>query len=123
MTKLTRQLFYMAANCRHALGGVAVVALLSSCGPSYIAPPVTPELVKISRARESVSILSRGYEVHQAKCAKCHSYEDPAKYPAAELTEEIMPEMARKSKIDSADEKAVLAYLLAARQMPPAVKP
>lgn len=98
------------------LAGVAIVLLPTSCGPGYVAPPVTPQLVKISRA--PITELERGFAIHQAKCAKCHGFENPADYEAGELTHEIMPKMARKAKLDMADEKAVLAYLLAARKMP-----
>lgn len=87
-----------------------------SCGPSYQAPPVTPELAKANRA--PVTELERGYQLHQVKCAKCHAFENPADYTPDELRHEVMPEMARKSKLGAADEKAVLAYLLAARSAP-----
>lgn len=98
---------------------VSVIALLqASCGPGYQVPAVTPQLVKIARAPQSR--LERGYTVHQAKCAKCHSFENPADYGIDELKHEIMPKMARKAKLDMADQEAVLAYLLAARQIPPA---
>lgn len=102
---------------RHALGGVAVALLVLSCGPGYTVPPVSPQLAKISPS--PVSQLERGYSVHQAKCAKCHPFENPADYEAGELTREIMPVMARKAKLAPADAQAVLAYLLAARQLPP----
>jgi mono/diheme cytochrome c family protein len=92
---------------------LAIVAITPCCGPSYVAPPVTAALAQRSKA--PVSELQRGHEVHQAKCAKCHAFEDPADYGVAELRDEIMPVMARKAKLDSADEKAVLAYLLAVR--------
>lgn len=102
---------------RHLLIGGAVAALPSSCGPAYVAPPVTPQLRKLSVA--SSATLCRGYEVHQLKCAKCHSFQDPARHEVGELKARIIPEMARKSKLDAADEKALLDYLLAARQIPP----
>ncbi len=95
-------------------GAPGVVALAQlACGPSYQAPAVTPALAKTTRA--PVSELARGYELHQLKCAKCHAFEDPADYTPDELREDIMPVMARKAKLTAADEKAVLAYLLAAR--------
>ncbi len=65
-----------------------------------------------------VSELERGHALHQTKCAKCHGFENPADYEIDELTDDIMPEMARKAKLDMVGEKAVLAYLLAARKMP-----
>ena len=105
------------ATFRHALAGVAVGLLVFSCAPSFSAPPVSPQLVKTSPAPQSR--LERGYQLHQAKCAKCHAFENPADYGVEELTHEIMPVMARKSKLEAADADAVLAYLLAARKLPP----
>lgn len=107
----------MAASRRHIPAGMAVLLLPAACGPAYQAPPVSRELARLSRS--PVAQLERGHVVHQEKCAKCHPFEDPARYDEADLANRIMPEMARKSKIDAADEKAVLAYLLAARRMPP----
>jgi hypothetical protein len=98
------------------LAGAMISWLLPSCSPSYQAPPVDSALIKISQS--PVSQLQRGYIVHQAKCAKCHAFEDPANYEIAELTDEIMPDMAKKSKLDLADQQAVLAYLLVARNVP-----
>ena len=102
---------------RHAFAGVAVSLLVFSCAPGFTAPPVSPQLVKTSPAPQSR--LERGYQVHQAKCAKCHPFENPTDYEVGELTLEIMPAMARKAKLEPADSEAVLAYLLAARKLPP----
>lgn len=100
---------------RHIILGV-VLALVVSCGTSYIAPTVTPALVNLSSVPKSQ--LERGYEIHQLKCAKCHTYEDPRDYDADELEFDIMPEMARKSKLNDEDSQAVLKYLLTARNIP-----
>jgi hypothetical protein len=110
------RIFRMLAR-RHILAGVAVVPLVTSCGPFYQAPPVSGELLRISRS--PVALLERGYVVHQQKYAKCHAYENPANCDEDDLVNDIMPDMAHKSKIDAADEKAVLAYVLAARRLPP----
>lgn len=99
------------------LGVLLACQWITSCAPGYVAPPVTPELVKISKV--PVSRIERGYVIHQAKCAKCHPFENPANYSVVELTEDIMPEMGPKSKISDAESADVLAYLLAARQLPP----
>lgn len=94
-----------------------VMAQVVSCGVSYMAPPVTPTLVKLSSAPKSQ--LDRGYEIHQLKCAKCHAFEDPRNYDADEFEFDIMPEMNRKSKLDDEDGQAVIEYLLAARNILP----
>lgn len=100
------------------VANAAAFLLLGGCGMmGYQAPPVSPALTKHSRA--SSAVLERGFAVHQAKCAKCHPYENPANHTPDELRNDVMPVMARKSKLDAADEQAVLAYLLAAREMPP----
>lgn len=91
--------------------------LPGSCAPAWNAPPVSAPLMAFSQA--PVSRVERGYQIHQAQCAKCHPYEDPARYDPVKLANEIMPVMARKSNLDKADEQAVLDYLLAARRMPP----
>ncbi len=100
--------------------GAAALLLPVGCGMmGYQAPVVSPAMKKYSKA--SSAVLERGCVVHQAKCAKCHPFEDPARYTPDELRNEVMPPMARKSKLDAADEQAVLEYLLAARQLPPPV--
>lgn len=101
-----------------AVGGA--VLLLAGCA-SYVAPSVTPELRR--RAGVDEAVLRRGYVVHEAKCSKCHPFLDPRNYDEAELRDEIMPEMNRKSKLDEADGRAVTAYLLAARRMPVEAQP
>lgn len=106
------------SGCHRVLAGVAAACLANSCGPGYAAPPVNQELVRVSKT--PAFRLERGYVVHQAKCAKCHPFENPADYSPEELTFDIMPTMARKSKLDEADSQAVLEYLLAARRIPQA---
>ncbi len=97
------------------LAVMVIAQMVVSCGPGYMAPPVTPQLAKLSSA--PLPRIERGYVVHQAKCAKCHGFENPADYSVTELREEIMPVMARKSKLNDEDSAAVLAYLLAARKL------
>lgn len=90
-----------------------VVAMVPvACSPVFIPPAPTGEF--LTRSQSSPEVLQRGFAVHQEKCAKCHNFVHPAGYSADELTHRIMPEMARKSKLNKADEQAVLAYLLAA---------
>lgn len=95
---------------------IAALTLLSPGCAGYVSPQVTADWK--SHTRVPLPVLQRGYEVHQLKCAKCHPFENPADYGEAEWRDEIMPVMARKSKLNDADADAVLAYVLAARQVP-----
>ncbi len=99
------------------LAGIGITIMSGSCGPSYSTPQVTAQLARSSRS--TVAELQRGHDVHQAKCAKCHEFQNPAAYDATELRREIMPAMARKAKLEAADEEAVTAYLLAVRNARP----
>lgn len=91
--------------------------LISSCGPAWQAPPVEKHWTRLSHT--PIPQLQRGHVVHQEKCAKCHPYLNPADYGEEDLVHDIMPAMCRKSKLDAADSAAVLAYVLAARKLPP----
>lgn len=94
----------------------AVAWWVTSCAPGYVAPPVSPQLAVAAKAPQTK--LERGYALHQMKCAKCHAFEDPTDHSREDWVEDIMPEMAQKAKLDSADADAVLAYVLAVREMP-----
>ena len=108
----------LVAGChRKAVTVFAIVLAAGSCAPAYNAPPVGPALVSVSTAPQPR--LQRGYAIHQQKCAKCHPFEDPANHAATDLTERILPIMARKANLDRVDQEAVLAYLLAARGIKP----
>ena len=99
---------------RHLFAGVAVLMLLWSCAPGFIPPPVSPQ--SAARAGAAPSHLASGYVIHQAKCANCHPFVNPSAYGAAQLTNEVVPRMARKSQLTATEQEAVLAYLLSARQ-------
>ena len=102
-------------RARRVLSAAAGALLIVSCGQNYVAPPVSA-LVKAPASRTAQ--LERGYAIHQLKCAKCHAFEDPRNYSGEELRTDIMPVMARKSKLSPGDSEAVLAYVLAAREVP-----
>jgi len=91
------------------------VLLPASCRPAYIAPPVSPELVRDTH--EPPARLERGLYIYRENCAKCHAFENPADYGEDKLTHQIIPAMAKKAKLTTDDEQAVLVYLLAARKL------
>lgn len=99
---------------RHLSAGVAVLMLLWSCDPGFIPPPVSPQAA--ARAGVAPSPLASGYAIHQAKCANCHPFVDPSAYGPAQLTNEVLPPMARKAQLTATEQEAVLAYLLSVRK-------
>ena len=85
--------------------------LLAGCANlDTLAPRVTPALV--ARAHSDASTLAAGRSIYLTQCASCHA---PESVPAhAGKWPQIIGEMAPKSRLTPAQERAVLAYVLAA---------
>ena len=85
--------------------------LLAGCASlETLAPPVTPVLV--SRTHADASTLAAGRGIYLTKCASCHAPESVAEH--AGKWPRIIREMAPRSKLAPDQERAVLAYVLAA---------
>jgi mono/diheme cytochrome c family protein len=94
------------------LAALAVVMLPIAC--AAFKPPAPPQSPATSSAQTAQ--LTAGYAIHQAKCANCHAFVNPAKYDPAELTNKLLPKMARKAGLSPTEQQAVAAYLLAIRK-------
>ncbi|MBA3938426.1 MAG: hypothetical protein H0X38_13270 [Planctomycetes bacterium] len=100
--------------------GVAVAcAALAGC--DAVIPRVTPELVGYAQRRDPAADLP-GMEVARTlyvnRCNSCHSLNDPRAYDEQEW-HTWMRKMARKAKLTSTQEAAMLVFVLAARETPP----
>ena len=91
------------------VGGAALL-LPSACDSGYRPPQVPPQPATQSAATHAS--LTRGYSIHQAKCANCHAFQDPSKYSEVELKNNILPGMSRQAELTDDEQDAVLAYLL-----------
>ena len=85
--------------------------LLAGCANlATLAPPVTPALV--ARSHGDASMLASGRGIYLTQCTACHAPESvPAhagKWPG------LIREMAPRSRLTPVQERAVLAYVLAA---------
>ena len=87
--------------------------LLAGCANlATVAPPVTPALV--ARTHGDASVLGSGRSIYLTQCTSCHAPESvPAhagKWPG------IIRDMGERSRLTPAQERAVLAYVLAAER-------
>lgn len=73
-------------------------------------PNPTPEMAKASGT--SLETLQRGHVTYMLKCGECHTYMLPEDLFVDEW-EDAMPTMISHAGLASADEKAVLAYVVA----------
>lgn len=97
---------------------------LLSIGLPLIATLLIAGCVSLEQAAPSVSMLrlpdsgtklaslQKGRVIYITRCAKCHSVEPVKKYSSAEW-ESIMPKMVVKTKLTTADDALVRAYVSA----------
>ena len=92
--------------------------MMGGCGS--VIPRVTPELVAVAQQRDktvNADILERSRALYVTRCSSCHTLNDPRDYTAEEWPD-WMQKMARKAKINAAQERELLLFVLAARDLP-----
>lgn len=98
------------------LGTLLVVLTLAGCG----VPRVTPELVTIAQRSDPTTSgerLESARALYVTRCSSCHSLNLPRDYDEREW-HEWMPKMGRKAKLNRVQESEILAFILAARDLP-----
>jgi hypothetical protein len=83
-------------------------------GVGGISDVPNPTAAMASKAGKSFDRIQRGHEVFMLKCGECHYYMMPEKVDLMDW-EDTMPEMIRHAGLGSAEEKAVLDYVIAVR--------
>ena len=73
-----------------------------------------PSAAMAKKCGKSLSQLQRGHEVYMLKCGECHVYQLPQNLDVDEWQEAI-PKMITHAGLESADEKAVLDYVVAVK--------
>jgi cytochrome c5 len=84
-------------------------------------PPVSPAMTAWASAQwpdASPAQLSHGRETMESHCTACHSMPSPL-HETAKDWPEVMQDMAEKAKLPTADEVAMLRFILAARASMP----
>ena len=99
------------------LPAITLCALALAGCASFVPPPVTPAMVSASRGA-SAATLESGRALFAGRCTSCHSADPVEKYSPPRWRE-ILADMAHRSKIDTAQQSAILTYIAAAQAMPP----
>lgn len=92
------------------------VALLTGCGGPP--PEVTPALVAVAQQRwpdTSEEMLLRGRQVLTTNCTRCHGVRQPADHEPKDW-DAYVREMGPRARLDEAQTKDLLRYLLAAQE-------
>jgi len=104
------------AAMKKALPLLAFVVFLPACAPTKkTAPPPAPDAAMSSRSKVKMETLQRGHAVYLAHCGRCHEYILP-KDVSREDWHVVVPGMAWNAGISDKDEKALTAYIMAAKK-------
>lgn len=96
----------------------AAIFLLGSCTlfqQQKQAPLATAEMAQ--RSGTSLAQLQLGFAAYQAHCGRCHEHQLPKSVNSADW-HVVVPGMAWNAGMSKTEERAVLAYLLAAKSEP-----
>lgn len=75
-------------------------------------PNPTPQMAK--KSGKSLAEIQRGHVVYMLKCGECHKYQLPADLDVDEW-QDTVPKMIKHAGLESADEQAVLDYVIAVK--------
>ncbi len=99
------------------LAALAALIISGCASLENTAPPVTPAMVSASGGA-SPATLEDGRRIFTGACTACHSAKPAARYSESEW-HRIVGEMAARTKLDASRQSILLAYLTAARAVPP----
>ncbi len=74
-----------------------------------------PDLAMAHRAKVSLSTLETGWGVYMRKCGECHAHIMPDEVSSKDW-HVVVPGMAWNAGIEPSEEKALLKYLIAAKE-------
>jgi mono/diheme cytochrome c family protein len=96
----------------------ALLWLLASCESTRNQPPpVTAEFAKVgARQHVDLAMLGEGRVLFVSRCIECHTLPAVGKHTAAEWPA-LIDEMAGRANLKPEQRGAVLAYILAAREL------
>jgi len=110
------------------LGIASAAILVAACGAAFIAPDVSPDLVKIGQSRwadTTQESMQQGHDLFVASCGKggfCHKLPTPKSRTEAQWPQ-ILVKMGKNAKLDDAQRESVQRYILAVRDLPAAPAP
>ncbi len=104
-------------NSKSVLRLIIIFLSLTGCSPKLISPIPTSDDASRGKAIWTDCTIEKLKETHTLyinKCGSCHGLKDP-KSESEEAWRKIVPPMAKKAKISSAEQDLILNYLLVMR--------
>ena len=99
---------------------IFAITIYVSCKPtakiSLVPDQADEAAAKIKWSDADLAQLNSGYQIYTSNCGKCHGLHKPTEYDEARWTK-IVPWMGKKAVMNEADQKLILHYLLAKREV------
>lgn len=96
------------------LAFVFSILFLASCAASYsLIKPTQADADRVKAENPDVTLaqLTKGRELYQESCAKCHSLKEAFEH-SPEKVVKVMPNMAKKAHVNDADAQLIQQYIL-----------
>lgn len=92
---------------------VVFIVFISACTATKLVEPSQADADRGAQKFQgySMSQLNEGKTIYLDNCNKCHRYKAPQSRDEAKW-DKIIPKMAKKAKLDDAQEKLVLEYVV-----------
>ncbi|HVM90071.1 MAG TPA: hypothetical protein VMT76_17925 [Puia sp.] len=92
---------------------IAFLVFLSACASAKL---ITPGQADADRGEQkfpgyTFNELNQGKAIYEANCNKCHRYKAP-QTKSEKKWNKVIPKMAKKAKLDSAQQQLVLKYVI-----------
>ncbi|MFM2221491.1 MAG: hypothetical protein RLZZ553_1239 [Verrucomicrobiota bacterium] len=107
-------LLLILASCATGPTGDIEAGAEQETGGISEVPNPTPAMAK--KSGKSLEQLQSGHAVYMLNCAQCHAYPLPEDLDEAEFTETV-PKMVKHAGLGLEEGTAVLAYILAVKQL------
>lgn len=90
---------------RVAIAGLAISALFAGCQHN------TKKATPAATTGSNLSPIDDGRAIYTSTCTRCHAAKTISNYTLADWTNVILPDMASRAGLSSAQESDVLAYV------------
>jgi cytochrome c5 len=117
-TRPVRAFDNKASISRWQILALVCIAHLIGCeSTSHAPPPVTSQMARVgTKQHVDLATLHEGRRLFVSRCIECHTLPTVSAHSAAEWPR-LIDEMAGRANLKPAERNAVLAYILAARDL------
>jgi len=106
---------------------LSVISFIVICCGSTKSATLTPAQPDLAIAQAhwpgtTMEQLTQGYTLFSTKCTQCHGMKNPKDYSADDWTDNYMPDMGKRARLNQGDYDLILHYILTKREVLASIK-